>query len=59
MQPRDIYIKLTDPSGNHNPVVNHHRVWGAERFVAAQKRQYEQAKDEAGRRLVTVVSRPH
>lgn len=59
MQPRDIYIQLTDPNGIHKQVVNHHRVWDAERFVAAQKKQYEQAKNEEDRRLVSVVSKPH
>lgn len=27
MDSRDIYIKLTDPTGKHKPVVNAHRVW--------------------------------
>lgn len=59
MQHRDIYIRLTDPNGNHKPVVNHHRVWDAERFIAAQKKQYEQAKKQEDRRIVAVVSKPH
>ncbi len=34
MDSRDIYIKLTDPTGKHKPVVNAHRVWDA--FVSSQ-----------------------
>lgn len=59
MQPRDIYIELSDPSGKHKPVVNHHRVWDAKRFIAAQRKQYEQAEKTEDVRLVAVVSKPN
>lgn len=59
MQPRDIYIKLTDPSGAHAPVINHHRVWDAGRFVESQRKLYEQAEKTQDIRKVTVVGKPN
>lgn len=56
---RDIFIRLTDPKGVHPDVVNYHRTWDADAFVASQRRIYEQAKDEDDRRLVSVVSKLH
>ena len=44
---RDIYIKLTDPTGKHKPVVNAHRVWDGARFIDSQHKQYE-ARRKAG-----------
>lgn len=58
MQPRDIHIKLTDPSGKHAPVINHHRVWDAERFVKHQRAIYENAEKPEDRRTVQVVAKP-
>lgn len=56
MVSRDVYVKLTDPAGNHPPVVNHHSVHDFPKFLDAQKRMHEQAKDEECRRQVTVVT---
>lgn len=41
MQAQDIYIKLTDPTGVKDDVVNYHRVWDKDKFVAAQRHQHE------------------
>lgn len=57
MKAQDIYIRLTDPTGKHKPVVNQHRVWDRDRFVANQQRQYGEAAKPGDERLVTVVSR--
>lgn len=58
MSPRDIYIELSDPAGKMKPTVNHHRIWDATRFIAAQRQTYDGAdtKDNE-RRNVAVVSR--
>lgn len=53
MKARDLFIKLTDPTGKHNPVVNHHRVWDGGRFIAAQHRQYETDAKPDERRTVS------
>ena len=46
MESRDIYIKLTDPTGAQ-AVVNAHRVWDGARFIDSQHKQYERdAKPE-------------
>ncbi len=54
---RDLYVKRTDTTGKHKPVVTQHRVWDAELFIAGQVAQYdgENTKHE-DRRLVTVSS---
>lgn len=57
LQCRDIYIRLTDPTGKHKPVVNQHRVWDAERFLHAQIKQYDTDAKPDERRLVTVTTR--
>lgn len=44
MTHKDIFIRLTDPSGKHKSVVNHHRVWDVERFLAAQQEQHNGPK---------------
>lgn len=41
---RDLYVKRTDPTGKHKPVVTQHRVWDAERFMAAQAAQHDGEK---------------
>ena len=57
MDGRDIYVKLVDPAGAHRPVVNHHRVWDAELFIASQVEQYQGPKVKDGdRRVVSVAT---
>ena len=54
---RDLFVKLTDPTGKHKPVINQHRVWDAERFIAAQVAQHDGEKTKPEDvRLVTVSS---
>jgi len=57
MHGQDLYIRVTDPSGTHKPVISQHRVWDADRFLASQQRNYAEARDPAERRIVTVASR--
>lgn len=54
---RDIFVKKIDPTGRHKPVITQHRVWNAERFMAAQVAQYDGEKTKPeDMRLVTVVT---
>lgn len=54
---RDLFVKLTDPTGAKKPVINQHRVWDAERFIAAQIAQHDGEKTKPQDvRLVTVSS---
>ena len=54
---RDLFVKLTDPTGKQKPVINQHRVWDAERFIAAQVAQHDGEKTKPQDvRLVTVSS---
>lgn len=54
---RDLFVKLTDPTGAKKPVINQHRVWDAERFIAAQVAQHDGEKTKPEDvRLVTVSS---
>ena len=55
MESRDIYIKLTDPTGKHKPVVNAHRVWDG--FIDSQHKQYERDAKPEDRRVVTEATR--
>lgn len=54
---RDLFVKLTDPTGKNKPVINQHRVWDAERFMAAQVAQHDGEKTKPEEvRLVTMSS---
>lgn len=53
---RDLYLRLTDPTGKHAPVINCHRVWDREKFHAAQVKFYEHPKNEADKRLVSIAT---
>lgn len=54
---RDLFVKLTDPTGKQKPVINQHRVWDAERFMAAQVAQHDGEKTKPEEvRLVTMSS---
>lgn len=37
---KDIYVRLSDPSGKNKEVVTQHRVWDAGRFLAAMQDQH-------------------
>lgn len=56
MKAEDIYIKLTDPSGRRETVVNYHRVWDRALFLAAQRKLYETPRDPADELSVSVAS---
>lgn len=53
---RDLYLRLTDPTGKHDPVINCHRVWDREKFHAAQVKFYEHPKNEDDKRLVSIAT---
>lgn len=46
MNASDLYIKLTDPSGKHQPIISHHRVWDGKLFMAERRKQYEQCESQ-------------
>lgn len=55
---RDIYIKLTDPSGKRKPVINHHRVMGnGAKFIEGQHRQYDREAKPEYRRIVSEATK--
>lgn len=57
MKAQDMFIKLTDPTGNRAPVINTHRVWDRERFYESQVKLHEDPKKPiADRRLVSVAT---
>ncbi len=58
MSPRDVYIKLTDPTGRHDHVINHHRVWcGVEEFICSQRRKYTITANPDEIRLVSEATK--
>ena len=56
MKAEDIYIKLTDPTGRRETVVNYHRVWDRTLFLAAQRKLHETPRDPNDELSVSVVS---
>ena len=56
MMGRDLYLRLTDPTGKHEPIINCHRVYDREKFHAAQVKFYETPKNEADKRLVSIAT---
>lgn len=52
---QDIYIRLSCPQGKRKDIINQHRVWDAERFVEAERQQYEREKAQ-DRRIVSVAT---
>ncbi len=57
MQPKDLYIKLSDPAGKTAATYHHHRVWDADKFIAILREQHEYAKKPEDCRHVAVISR--
>lgn len=54
----DLYIRLSDPSGKHGDVINHHRVWDSKRFVDSQAATYQGPKvKNEDQRIVTVATK--
>ena len=53
---QDIYIRLSCPNGKAKPVINHHRVWDAERFIRSQHDQYQSEKAREPK-IVSVTTR--
>jgi len=50
----DLYVKLIDPTGSKKPVVNHHRVWDGQLFLASQRTLYEvKPENPADKRIVS------
>lgn len=56
MMGRDLYLRLSDPTGKHEPVINCHRVYDREKFHAAQVTFYATLKNEADKRLVSIAT---
>lgn len=57
MKAQDMHIRLIDPTGKRQPVINQHRVWDRDRFYAAQVKLHEDpAKKIEDRRLVSVAT---
>ncbi|WP_085701938.1 hypothetical protein [Pseudomonas sp. B15(2017)] len=57
MKAQDMYIRLVDPTGKHDPVINAHRVWDRDRFYQAQVKQHEDPKKKIeDRRFVSVAT---
>ncbi|WP_454691173.1 hypothetical protein [Achromobacter aloeverae] len=53
---RDVFIRLTHPTTKKS-IVNQHRVWDLDRFLASQVEHYDGTKTrEDERRLVTVAT---
>ena len=51
-------FRLADPSGKHKTVINHHRVWDADRFFTAQHEQHNGPKVKEGdRRIVGIATK--
>lgn len=57
MESRNIYIKLSDPTGKRKTVINAHRVWDGARFIDSQHNQYERDAKPDERRIVTEATR--
>lgn len=58
MTSKDLYIRISDPSGKNKDVINHHRVWNAERFIAAQQDQHTGPTVKAAdRRIVSLATK--
>ncbi len=53
MESRDLFVKLTDPTGKNKPVVNHHRVWDVARFIESQHQQHDRDAKPDERRVVS------
>ena len=56
MEARDCFIRLADPTEKHKDVINHHRVWDAERFSKLVKAVVDTNK--AGKITLNVTVRP-
>lgn len=58
MTSKDLYIRLSDPSGKKKDIINHHRVWNAERFIAAQQDQHTGPTIKHGdKRIVSLATK--
>jgi hypothetical protein len=57
MKAQDMFIRLVDPTGKHDPVINSHRVWDRDLFYTSQVKQHEDPKKKIeDRRLVSVAT---
>lgn len=58
MEQKDLYIRLSDPSGNKPDTISHHRVWDSERFIAAQQEQHTGPNVKPGdKRIISLATR--
>ncbi|MNZ33804.1 hypothetical protein SAMN05216201_10956 [Pseudomonas linyingensis] len=56
MKSEDLYIRLVDPTGKHQPVITYHRVHDRARFLEAQRDTHERKAKGADVRRVEVAS---
>lgn len=56
MKSEDLYIRLVDPAGKHQPVITHHRVHDRARFLEAQRETHERRAKGADVRRVEVAT---
>ena len=56
MNHQDIYIRLVDPTGKRQPVVNAHRVWDRQLFITSQKNLHEVKAKPDDKLVVEVVT---
>lgn len=55
---KDLYVRLADPSGKKKDIINHHRVWSVERFIAAQQDQHTGPTVQHGdKRIVSLATK--
>ncbi|MHB0973919.1 MAG: hypothetical protein ACYC0P_06730 [Thiobacillus sp.] len=58
MTHKDVYIRIAAPNGKAKDVINHHRVWDAERFFSAQQEQHNGPKVKTeDRRIVSLATK--
>lgn len=55
---KDVFIRLSDPSGKTKDVINQHRVWDVDRFFASQQEQHNGPKVKPNdRRVVSLATK--
>jgi len=54
---RDLFIKLTDPTGKHPTTTSQHRVWDGAAFISSQRHLHDGPDiDPEDRRLVSLAT---
>lgn len=53
---RDVFVRRSDPTGKHAPVITQHRAWDVGLFVASQVKQYDTDAKPDERRIVSIAT---